>query len=65
MRYGTGFVFHDYDSRALLEVLHHLMGAFGHPPAWAKLVQNGMAVDWSWARQAVHYENLYRHMLDR
>ncbi|MBK8977059.1 MAG: glycogen synthase [Planctomycetes bacterium] len=62
---GTGFVFWDFDPFALLAEMRHAMGAHAHPPAWDTLVENAMREDWSWDRQGVHYENLYRHIASR
>jgi glycogen synthase len=33
------------------------------PTSWQKLMQNAMAEDFSWTRQILKYESLYRELL--
>lgn len=59
---GTGFLFTDYDSAALLEALRAALALYADPPAWRRLMQNGMAEDFSWDRSARQYMTLYRRI---
>jgi len=56
---GTGFVFHEYAAHALAETVARAVACFGDKRRWKKIVANGMAQDWSWARAASEYEDLY------
>jgi starch synthase len=62
-RSGTGFVFYEFSSEALLDTLAHALDVWRDREAWTTLVRNGMAQDFSWERQARKYVDLYRHML--
>jgi starch synthase len=57
---GTGFVFHEYDERALMEVLKKAYGIFLNKEQWAALLKNAMEEDFSWKRAAQGYVELYR-----
>ena len=49
---GTGFSFHEFTPEALYHTLNHALEVWREPADWAKLVQNGMAQDFSWTRQS-------------
>jgi len=61
---GTGFVFYEFTPEALFETLVHALDVWRDRAAWRKLMQNGMAQDFSWERQSAHYIDLYNKMLD-
>ena len=57
---GTGFVFDDYEAEALDETIDRALDLYRDAPqTWTKLIQNGMAQDFSWAHSAQEYEKLY------
>lgn len=60
---GTGFVFEDFEARALQDAIRRCLDAWSFDKAWQRLVDNGMAMDWSWEKQVEHYEELYRRLL--
>jgi starch synthase len=60
---GTGIVFNDFDAPALEWALNTALRLYAQPPLWRRLVQNGMACDFSWARQAVQYLGLYERLI--
>lgn len=60
---GTGFVFQEFTSEALFQALSQALEIWQDQQAWDKLVQNGMAQDFSWEQQAAHYVELYRRIL--
>jgi starch synthase len=62
-RAGTGFVFYDFTPDALFHTLEHALEVWRDRDAWSALVQNGMAADFSWERQAALYVDLYRRIL--
>lgn len=57
---GTGFRFDHADGTALLWALDQALAAHADPGAWAQLMRNGMARDFSWERSAREYESVYR-----
>jgi len=59
---GTGIVFNDFDTPALEWALNTALDLFAQPAAWARLVQNGMARDFSWQRQGGEYLALYERL---
>lgn len=60
---GTGFVFADYDPRAMLAALRRAKETFRDKRAWTALMKRGMAQDFSWGRSAARYEALYDALL--
>jgi starch synthase len=57
---GTGCVFNDYDDFAVRWAVGTALDWFGDPGLWRRLMQNAMAEDFSWSRQAARYEQVYR-----
>ena len=62
-RKGTGFVFDDYDPRAMLTALQRAEELFQDRRAWTAMVKRGMAQDFSWDRSAAQYEKLYASLV--
>jgi starch synthase len=62
---GTGIVFNDFDVPAVRWALHTALDLFKDRAAWQRMMQSGMAQDFSWARQVTEYEALYAKMLGR
>jgi len=60
---GTGFLFDAFTSQALTGTIDWVLQNWRDQRSWQKLVQNGMARDFSWDRQGPEYEALYRSML--
>ncbi len=61
----NGFSFQEYDPQALSETLDRACDAYRRPELWAKLVDTGMRQDWSWARSAKQYVELYQETKSR
>ncbi|MBS0580030.1 MAG: glycogen synthase [Proteobacteria bacterium] len=59
---GTGIVFNDFDTPALEWALNTALDLYAQPQHWARLVQNGMACDFSWRRAAAEYLRLYERL---
>ena len=57
---GTGVVFEHYDAPAVSWALNTALDWFADPHQWRKLMRNAMARDFSWGRQVLQYESLYR-----
>ena len=60
---GTGFLFDHPTEQGVRWALRTGLTAYRDPAAWSRLVQNGMAKDFSWERQIERYEELYRGLL--
>lgn len=60
---GTGIVFDEFESKALRRALERALELYANPVAWARLVKNGMAVDFSWTKQSAEYVALYRRLV--
>ena len=59
---GTGIVFDHHDERGVAWAIETATELYADPPAWAKLIANGMAKDFSWEVQGKVYEELYRRL---
>ena len=57
---ANGFSFREYSPLALAEALARACDAYRQPEVWQRLVRTGMRQDWSWARSAKQYVELYR-----
>ncbi len=61
---GTGFVFEQLSSTSLYGAIRQALAVWPNRPAWRQLQINGMRQDYTWARQVVAYEELYRRVVD-
>lgn len=57
---ANGFAFQEYSALALSETLRQACEIFRKPDAWRRLIAVGMGQDWSWARSARQYVELYQ-----
>jgi starch synthase len=57
---ATGFVFDDASPHALAAEVLFAQRVFFHRGDWHRLMQNGMAQDFSWDRSAAAYETVYQ-----
>jgi starch synthase len=62
---ANGFMFQEYSPLALSECLRQACDAYRRPEVWQKLVAVGMDQDWSWARSARQYIELYQKTMER
>ncbi|MFT6986648.1 MAG: starch synthase [Psychromonas sp.] len=63
---ATGFKFYDLYPAALRDTLRWAGSVYRNDkPAFAKMVTNGMKMDFSWHHTAVEYEELYQHANSR
>lgn len=56
---GTGFRFGPYDSLPFKEAIARSLRYYADKPMWRRIMANGMASDFSWARSARRYADLY------
>lgn len=57
---GTGCVFDHYDVPAVRWAVGTALDWFTDQGKWRRLMRNAMAQDFSWGRQTVKYEQVYR-----
>jgi starch synthase len=62
---GTGFKFRSYAPEAFMGAIEQALDVFADKAAWRTLMRNGMAQDFSWAKPAVQYEQLYKEVARR
>src|ERR1700728_276943 len=60
---GTGVVFNDYNAEAVTWAINTALHLYQNRGPWRRLMQNGMAQDYSWSRQVRGYVELYESML--
>ena len=61
---GTGFSFANYNAHEMLSMVRYAKHIYYNKKReWNKLVDRGMATDFSWKTSAKKYEDLYRNML--
>lgn len=60
---GTGFVFDAPEMQALYGTMLRATEVYRHPELWQNAVTRAMEADWSWARTALRYDELYRRAL--
>jgi starch synthase len=61
-REGTGIVFDHHNEAGLAWAIEAALELYDDRASWSKLVDNGMAKDFSWDAQGKLYEELYRRL---
>lgn len=56
---GTGFKFERYEAQAFLDAIDRALAAFYDKKQWHRLMENGMAQDYSWEKPAHQYVAVY------
>ena len=59
---GTGFAFDHHDEAGLRWGIEAALTAYRDPKQWQRLIQNGMAEDFSWDAQGKLYELVYARL---
>ncbi len=60
----TGFKFWRFESWDLAECLRHALAVYGDKDRFEKMRQSAMGRDYSWAKSARQYSELYRELLE-
>lgn len=60
---GNGFLFKEYESRALLEALSRALAFCRQEPFWSSLVDNALSCNFSWEKSAEDYFQFYSRMI--
>ncbi|MEP6976410.1 MAG: glycogen synthase, partial [Spartobacteria bacterium] len=56
---GYGFLFYEYGSEPFWDAIKRAREIFADRPEWERLTKRAVALDFSWAQAAEHYEQLY------
>ncbi|HOA21018.1 MAG TPA: glycogen/starch synthase [Anaerolineaceae bacterium] len=59
---ATGFLFTEKTYEGLVSALNSAILVFGDKPAWSKLIQNAMKMDFSWKSSAQNYLKIYQEL---
>jgi len=63
---GNGFVFSEYSGEALYHAIDRALKLYYDDPGqWEKIIKHAMEIDFSWARSAVEYLQLYQEAITR
>lgn len=63
---GNGFVFSEYNSRALYHAISRALKLYRDDhQQWQKLVKNSMELDFSWARSGVEYLQMFQDAIGK
>jgi starch synthase len=57
---GTGFVFTEYEPDELVEAVGRMLALFPRKRIWREIMKRGMRQDFSWARSAHKYIDIYK-----
>ena len=60
---GTGVVFNDYNVEGVTWAMNTALDLYLQRGNWRRLVQNGMAQDFSWQRQIQQYSEMYQQLV--
>ncbi len=62
-RTGTGFSFRNYNAHEMLSIINYAKKTFSTKKReWNKIIDRGMAKDFSWKNSAIKYESLYNRL---
>ena len=60
---GTGFSFRNYNAHEMLNTIRYAKDVYyNRKREWNKIIDRGMAMDFSWNNSARKYEELYNRM---
>jgi starch synthase len=62
---GQGFRFEPYSARAFMDAVERALRCWENAGLWQRIVENGMALDFSWSRSAERYAQLYYKLKGR
>jgi starch synthase len=61
---GNGFKFSGYSSAALMDALNRALSSFRNKEEWSRVMQRGMAQDFSWDLPAKEYLRVYERTIE-
>lgn len=62
---GNGFTFSQYNAHDMLFTIERALSFYRDEACWRNIVQNAMAMDYSWAQSAIKYKQLYSELVSR
>ncbi len=62
---ADGFKFYNYNAHDMLNSIKQAIDIYKDKKEWKKLVKNAMKADFSWAKSAVEYNNIYKELIDK
>lgn len=62
---GNGFSFRNFNAQDMLYTIQRAISFYHDPIAWEVIVKKAMAMDYSWAKSAQMYNELYRELISR
>ena len=60
---GNGFKFRGYEAGALMDALQRALEAFRNKEEWTRMMQRGMAENFSWDGPAQEYVRVYERTI--
>jgi starch synthase len=60
----TGFLFKQYNSRALLKIINEALKVYKNKKEWLKIIKRAMKENFSWKMSAKEYLSLYKKLLN-
>ena len=60
----TGFLFKQYNSRALVKIINEALKVYENKKEWQKIIKRAMKEDFSWKISAKEYLSLYKKLLN-
>jgi len=62
---GNGFAFQEYDAEVMVDAINRAVRAYADRDRWQQLIRRAMGLDFSWARSAERYRDLYHQALQK
>ncbi|WP_102274150.1 glycogen synthase GlgA [Cytobacillus massiliigabonensis] len=62
---GNGFSFSPYHAHDMLFTIERALSFYRDEECWRKIVENAMAMNYSWAQSAIKYKQLYSELISR
>ena len=59
---ADGFKFYNYNAHDMLNSIKQAIDIYKDKKEWKKLVKNAMKADFSWAKSAIEYNNIYKEL---
>jgi starch synthase len=60
---GNGFTFKKYEAADMMNAIRRALSLYKNSKVWETIATNGMKEDYSWARSARKYEEVYRALM--
>ena len=62
---GTGVLFRHYDGTGVEWAINTALDLYEDKPLWKEVMQNGMAMDFSWQQQGAQYVTMFRQLVGK